>query len=225
MALGDGDREAGGDNRALPVRFDRSRRPDRGPHRRRRRRSGSDGIGAEALHLKLGHAARLTAASATGNARNDAARRGSRARTRTPSGGRSATRSARRDRRDPTTPGPRVRDEQRDVLEADARTAPRSRLELVEALPGLRGHLHRLRVSGREPAAAAGVDAVDLVQHELARDVGRLDLVEHLSTAPHLSASRSSGETRPRRSGPDPRPASPRASLRTHRPARAAACG
>ena len=61
-----------------------------------------------------------------------------------------------------------------------------ARAQLVEPLPGLRRDEQRVREPVREPAAAQRVDRVDLVQHELARQVGGADLGSTASTASDL---------------------------------------
>ena len=72
-----------------------------------------------------------------------------------------------------------VRHEQLDHLEPVLEALGDARPQLVQPLPGPRGHLQCVRIAVLEPPAAERVDGVDLVQDELDRQLGRPDLVEH----------------------------------------------
>ena len=59
--------------------------------------------------------------------------------------------------------------------------------QVLEALAGDRAHEHGVRVAEGELGAALGVDRVGLVEHEHARAVGGVDLLEHVfDRARHL---------------------------------------
>ena len=73
-----------------------------------------------------------------------------------------------------------VRHEQPHQFQPAREPLGQARLQLVEALAGPSRHLRRIRKRFSEPAARHLVDAVDLVQHELARKLVRADLLEHL---------------------------------------------
>ena len=59
--------------------------------------------------------------------------------------------------------------------------------QVLEALAGDRAHEHGVRVAEGELGAALVVERVGLVEHQHARAVGRVDLLEHvLDRARHL---------------------------------------
>ena len=78
-----------------------------------------------------------------------------------------------------------VREQQPHHLPAARELLGEPLLQLLEPLPGLRGDLRRAREAVREAAAADLVDAVDLVQHELHRQLLGADLAEHLLDGAH----------------------------------------
>ena len=63
-----------------------------------------------------------------------------------------------------------------DGLEALAEAFDDYRAQVVQSFAGRRGDQQRARVPVRQPPATQGVDQIDLVQHELHRNVGDADL-------------------------------------------------
>ena len=119
-----------------------------------------------------------------------------------------------------------VRQQEAHALEPLAEALGDPRSQLVQALAGERGDLQRVRVAVREPAPAERVHGVDLVDHELDRQLVCADLAQDAVDGGDLLDEASARKPiRRRRGGRGRRRASPRASRRSPPPADAAAGG